>query len=82
MANDYTVNLPCPIGSDCWWVNSETMEVEYEKGGITGFVILPDKILALDLAGERVEIHSQWCCLSREEAEEMREKLKNIAECH
>ena len=70
-----TVVLPCAIGSDCWWVSSETLEVEYEKGGITGFVILKDEILALDLAGEPVKIHSQWCCLTKEEAEEFREKL-------
>ena len=67
--------LPCPIGSDCWWVSSETLEVECEKGGITGFVVLEGEILALDKAGERVEIHSQWCCLTREEAEAFREKL-------
>ena len=70
-----TVDLPCPIGSDLWWVSSETNEVECEKGGITGFVIRKDEILALDAAGEPVEIHSQWCCLSREEAEAFREKI-------
>lgn len=73
----YTVELPCPIGSDCWWVSNETMEIHYEKGGITGFVVLEDKILALDSAGEQVELHSQWCCLTREEAEVFREKLLN-----
>lgn len=72
-----TVKLPCAIGSDCWWVDNETLEVRCEKGGITGFVILKDKILALDSAGERVELHSQWCCLSKEEAETIREKLLN-----
>lgn len=70
-----TVELPCPIGSDIWWVNGETLEVECEKGGITGFVILEDEILALDKAGERNELHSRWCCLTKEEAEAIREKL-------
>lgn len=70
-----SITLPCPIGSDCWWVSSETLEVECEEGGITGFVILEGEILALDKAGERMEIHSQWCCLSREEAEAIREQL-------
>ena len=70
-----TIVLPCPIGSDCWWVDSETMTVECEKGGITGFMILKDEILALDLVGEPREIHGQWCCLSREEAEAFRDKL-------
>ena len=67
--------LPCPIGSDCWWVDDDTMEVKCEKGGITGFVIHKDELLALDACGERVEIHSQWCCFSKEEAEAFREKL-------
>ena len=71
----YTVDIPCKPGTDCWWVDSETMEVQYEKGGITGFVVLEGKILALDTAGERMEIHSQWCCLTKEEAEAFREKL-------
>ena len=70
-----TVELPCPIGSDIWWVSSETLEVNYEEGGITGFVILEDEILALDKSGERFKLHSQWCCLTREEAEAFREKL-------
>lgn len=74
-----TVVLPCPIGSDFWWVSSETLEVNYEKGGIKGFVILEDEILALDTAGERMELHSQWCCLSKEEAEAFRDKL--LQEC-
>ena len=73
--NSEFVSLPCSIGSDCWWVSSETLEVECEEGGITGFVILKDEILALDKAGERMEIHGQWCCLTREEAEAFREKL-------
>lgn len=71
----YTVELPCPIGSDIWWVSSEALEVKCEKGGITGFVILEDEILALDSSGEQVKIHSRWCCLTREEAEAFREKL-------
>ena len=78
LVNEPTIDavvLPCPIGSDCWWVDSETMEVNCEKGGITGFVILENEILALDKAKETMDIHSQWCCLSEEEAEAMREKL-------
>ena len=67
--------LPCPIGSDVWWVSSETLEVECEKGGITGFVIRENEILALDKCGEAFELHSQWGCLTREEAEAFREQL-------
>ena len=81
MSNINTVVLPYPIGSDCWWVDNETKEVHCEKGGITGFVILKDEILALDLSGERVSLHSQWCCLSEEEAMSFREQmLKDMAE--
>ena len=69
------VDLPCPIGSDCWWVDFETMEVRCEKGGITGFVVLKDEILALDSSGERMELHTEWCCLTREEAEAFRERM-------
>lgn len=70
----YTVDLPCKPGSDCWYVNSE-MEVTYEKGGITGFVVHEGEILALDLSGEMMELHTRWCCLTKEEAEAFREKL-------
>ena len=73
----FTVDLPCKPGSDCWYVDHETMEVMCEKGGITGFVILNDKIFALDLSSERMEPHSQWCCFSQEEAEAFREKMLN-----
>ena len=73
--NPVMVLLPCPIGSDWWYVDPDTLEVGCEKGGITGFVVLKDKILALDSCGERMEIHNEWCCLSREEAEAIREKL-------
>ena len=69
------VVLPCPIGSDCWWVFSETMEVECEKGGVTGFVIRENGITALDKAGEQFELHSQWGCLTKEEAEAFREAM-------
>ena len=58
-----------------WWIDSETMEVECEKGGITGFMILEDEVLALDKMKETMKIHSELCCLTREEAEALREEL-------
>ena len=73
----FTFELPCPIGSDFWWVDDDTMEVKCEKGGITGFVVLKDEVLALNADGDRLEIHSEWCCLSREEAEAIRDKMLN-----
>ena len=80
MSNKNTVELPCPIGSDYWWVSNETLEVGCEKGGIVGFAVLEDQIYALDSEHTWVEIHSQWCCLSREEAEAFRERLLKGAE--
>lgn len=70
-----TVGLPCPVGSDYWWVDPDTKEVKCEKGGIKGFVILKDRILALDASYEHVELNSPWCCLTRREAEEFSEKM-------
>ena len=74
-----TVVLPCPIGSDIWWVSGgdddETLEVKCEEGGITGFVIREGEILALDKAGERFELNSRWGCLTKGEAEEIRDKM-------
>ena len=67
--------LPCPIGSDFWWVDDDTMEVKCEKGGITGFVIRESGILALDKCGEPFELHSEWGCLTKEEAEAIRDKM-------
>lgn len=71
----YTVELPCKPGSDCWYVDPETFEVACEKGGIAGFEIRGETIYALDTAWNPMEIHSEWCCLTREEAEMFREKL-------
>ena len=71
----YTVELPCKPGSDCWYVGTEPLEVRCEKGGIAGFAIFEGKILALDASGNMVGLHSRWCCLTREEAEEFKEKL-------
>lgn len=69
------VVLPCPIGSDCWYVSSEDLEIYQEVGGVTGFAVYKDDIFMLDLSGEKERVHSQWGCLSKEEAEQFREKL-------
>jgi len=70
------INLPFEIGDDCWWVDSETLEVNCDKGGITGVAIYADRIELLDLAGEPRPLHSQWGCLTKEEAEAFKEKLQ------
>ena len=70
--------LPCPVGSDFWWVDTDDMSVNHEKGGIRGFEIRDDgKLYALDPSLEEIEVHSRWCSLSREEAEAFREKILN-----
>ena len=71
------IPLPCPVGSDFWWVDTDDMSVNHEKGGIQGFEIRDNGILyALDPCLEELEVHSETCCLTREEAEEFREKLR------
>ena len=69
------VMLPCPIGSDIWWVDDETLEVKFEEGGVTGFIIRANEILALDKSGEPFRLNSQWGCLTREKAEAIRERM-------
>lgn len=76
----YTITLPCKPGDDCWWVNSQTLEVSCDKGGIKGLAIYEDRIEIIDLAGEPRELHGQWGCLSREEAEAFRARLLNEQE--
>ena len=73
----YTIDLPCKPGDDCWWVDCETLEVRCDKGGIKGIAIYEYRIELIDPAGEYRELHGQWGCLSREEAEAYREKLLN-----
>lgn len=68
--------LPCKPGDDIWLVDSETMEVYCEKGGISAVVVCKDGFYILDSVGERRELHGQWGCLTREEAEAFRDKMK------
>ena len=61
--------LPCKIGDDIWWVNDETKSVECEKNGVAGFMIKRNEVLILDKAGCEDRIGSQYCNLSKEDAE-------------
>ena len=70
------ITFPCPIGSDYWYVEPEELNVVQVKGGIRGFAFHDGKTLALvDPSLDLLELHDQWCCLSRDEAESIREKL-------
>ena len=79
LVNEPTIDalvLPCPVGSDYWYIDPETQEVDHIKGGIRGFALRGEKTFALlDDTFDMVEIHSDMCCLSREEAEAKREEL-------
>lgn len=63
------INLPFDIGDDLWWVSDETKEVCCEEGGIRGVAIHEDGIYLIDRGREQVKLHSQYGCLTREEAE-------------
>lgn len=67
--------LPCKPGDDYWWVSSETLEIHHEEGGIIGVAIYKDCFKIIDRSGEVCPLGTQWCCLTREEAESFREKL-------
>ena len=63
------INLPFDIGDDLWWVSDETKEVCCDEGGIRGVAIHEDGIYLIDRCREQVKLHSQYGCLTREEAE-------------
>lgn len=61
--------LPCKIGDDIWWINSETNSVECEKNGVSGFIIKKDEVLVRDKTGSEDRIGTQYCYLTKEDAE-------------
>lgn len=61
--------LPCEIGNDIWWIDNEACSVKREENGVTGFVVKKDEILVLDKAGNEDYIGSQYCHLTKEDAE-------------
>ena len=61
--------MPCKIGADIWWIDAETDTVECEKNGVSGFIVKKDEILIMDKAGSEDRIGTQYCYLSREDAE-------------
>ena len=68
------VVLPCKIGDDIWWIDSENYSVECEKNGVTGFIIKKDEILIRDRTGGEDRIGTQYCYLSKEDAEKALEE--------
>lgn len=73
IANGVVV-LPCKIGDDIWWIDAETYSVECEKNGVTGFIIKKDEILIRDRTGGEDHIGTQYCYLSKEDAEKALEE--------
>ena len=69
------IELPFEIGDDLWWVSEETMEVCCEKAGIHGVAIYKDRICIIDQCGEQARLHTDCACLTREEAEAIRDGL-------
>ena len=67
--------LPCSPGDDIWVVDSETMEVYCEKGGVKGVVVYKDDFAIIDSVGEFRELRGPCGCLTKEEAEELRDKM-------
>lgn len=61
--------LPCKIGDDIWWIDSENNTVQCEKNGVAGFIVKKDEILIMDQAGCPARIGTQYCYLTKEEAE-------------
>ena len=69
------IELPCNPGDDLWVVDSDTMEVYCEKGGISAVAFDKDGIYVLDSVGERRELHGQFACLTKEEAEALKNNM-------
>lgn len=63
------VELPCRIGDDIWWINDETKAVECAKADVAGFVIKDGEILIRDAYGGDNQIGSQYCYLTKADAE-------------
>ena len=63
------IALPCKIGDDIWWIDSENNSVECEKNGVTGFIIKKNEILIRDRTGGEDKIGTQYCYLSKDDAE-------------
>ena len=65
----YTVQVPCKIGDDIWWIDDEAPFVKCDKGGVRGIAILPEGIRVINSDGEFEEIGTRYCYLTRKDAE-------------
>lgn len=61
--------LPCKVGDDLWWIDGEDCTVKVDKGGVKGIAITADGVRIMDGCGGYDEIGTQYCYLTREEAE-------------
>ena len=73
---------PYKFGDDIWWIDNETNTVECEKNGVTGFVIKKGEILIRDKTGGEDQIGTQYCYLSKEDAEKaLADRTKQCKYC-
>ncbi|MBO5953325.1 MAG: hypothetical protein J6Q53_04295 [Oscillospiraceae bacterium] len=73
---------PCKIGDDIWWIDAEDFTVKCEENGVTGIVITKDEFLIRDKGGCDTKIGTQFCYLSKEDAEkDLAEEAKQCKYC-
>ena len=74
----YTVEVPCKIGADLWWIDDEPPFIKCEKGGVKGIAILPEGIRIITEQGDLEEIGTRYCYLTRKDAESALEQEYKI----
>lgn len=68
---------PCKIGDDIWWLSSENT-VECQKNGISLVAWNGKQWLVGDDDGNVDPIGSEWCFLTKEDAEKaLKERVQN-----
>lgn len=72
------IELPCKVGDDIYWIDSETEKIIREKGAIKAVCYFGEGKFEVIVEGdsEPEAIGTKWCMLTREEAEEALAKHK------
>ena len=68
--------LPCKVGDDIWWIDDEESMVRCEVAGVKGIVITEDGFMILDSHNDLNRIGTQFCYLTKEDAERALEEGK------
>lgn len=63
------VVLPCKVGADTYWIDPQSGKVEKSKSGAYGVVVLKDGFKILDVDGAIDDINTQYCYLTRADAD-------------